>query len=306
LDVQLTLAQVHEPINLEIPIRARVGRVLGDDEPVGRRGGAGLAEKGVCFDEHLVVGAGLDGLVAVVLVEVVVDVLVWGVSIGQLQILSVGVTYLVSEPTAGPAGSQVAVVVVVESHVQLPEINIPQDVRVADQVGLPVVVEVVPRDGYPVAAAHSVEQAIVVVRAELLSEFRFELVVVNPDAGAVLDGNTIVVDDKPDGEVADDDIGRVDDADAFLADLGRVAYTQDGLVAADEQAGGQVDAALDVDGARGIAEGGGEQGGAGGDCDFFALCAAGRLAEGVVFGVADEVEAAELARGVLFFAWDFA
>ena len=74
--VQLTLAQVHVPINLEITIRRSVGRVLRDDEPVGRRGGAGLAEKGVCFDEHLVVGAGLDGLVAVVLVEVVVDVLV--------------------------------------------------------------------------------------------------------------------------------------------------------------------------------------------------------------------------------------
>jgi hypothetical protein len=72
---QLTLAQVHVAINLEITIRTRVGRVLGDDETVRRGGGAGLAEKGVCFDEHLVVAAGLDGLVAVVLVDVVVDVL---------------------------------------------------------------------------------------------------------------------------------------------------------------------------------------------------------------------------------------
>ena len=71
----LTLAQVHVPINLKVSIGTRVGRVLGDDEAVSRRGGAGFAEEGVGFDEHLVVGSGLDGLVAVVLVEVVVDVL---------------------------------------------------------------------------------------------------------------------------------------------------------------------------------------------------------------------------------------
>lgn len=71
----LTLAQVHVAVNLKVSVRARVGRVLWDDEAVGCGGGAGLAEECVCFDEHLVVRSGLDGLVAVVLIEVVVDVL---------------------------------------------------------------------------------------------------------------------------------------------------------------------------------------------------------------------------------------
>lgn len=72
---ELTLAQVHVSINLEVTVGACVGRVLGDNKPIGRRGGAGLAEESVRLDEHLVVGARLDCLVAVVLVNVVVDVL---------------------------------------------------------------------------------------------------------------------------------------------------------------------------------------------------------------------------------------
>jgi hypothetical protein len=196
-------------------------------------------------------------------------------------------------------------VVVVVRQVQLPEVNIPQNIRVAHQVRLPVVVEVVPRDGDPVATAHAVELPIVVVRAELLGELGLELVVVDPDAGAVLNGDAVVVDDEADRQVADDDVRGIDDRDAVLADLGRVAHTEDGLVAADAQAGGQVDATLDVDGARRGAGGGCEQGGAVADCDLFAFCSARCLAEGVVLCVADEVEAAELAAGVLLFARDF-
>ena len=36
-------------------------------------------------------------------------------------------------------------------------------------------------------------------------------VVVDPDAGAVLDCDAVVVDDLADGEVAEDDVGCVDD-----------------------------------------------------------------------------------------------
>lgn len=73
---KLTLAKVHVSINLKVACGTAVGRVLGNDKTVGGSGSPGLAEEGVGLDEHLVVGAALDGLVAVVDVEVVVDMLV--------------------------------------------------------------------------------------------------------------------------------------------------------------------------------------------------------------------------------------
>jgi hypothetical protein len=73
---KLTLAKIHVSINLKVSRRTAVGRVLGNYQTVRGSGGSGFAEEGIGFDEHLVVGAGLDGLVAVVDVEVVVDVLV--------------------------------------------------------------------------------------------------------------------------------------------------------------------------------------------------------------------------------------
>ena len=73
---ELTLAKVHVSINLKVPLGTTVGRVLWNYQAVSGSGSPGLAEESVGFDEHLVVGAALDGLVAVVDVEVVVDVLV--------------------------------------------------------------------------------------------------------------------------------------------------------------------------------------------------------------------------------------
>ena len=73
---KLTLAKVHVSINLKVACGTAVGRVLGNDKTVGGSGSPGLAEESVGLDEHLIVGAALDGLVAVVDVEVVVDVLV--------------------------------------------------------------------------------------------------------------------------------------------------------------------------------------------------------------------------------------
>lgn len=72
----LTLAKVHVSINLKVALGTAVGRVLGNDQAVSGSGSPGLAEESVGFDEHLVVGTALDSLVAVVDVEVVVDVLV--------------------------------------------------------------------------------------------------------------------------------------------------------------------------------------------------------------------------------------
>jgi hypothetical protein len=64
--VKLTLAQIHKAINLKVSFRPRIRRVLRDNKPISRSGSPSLAEESVGFDEHLVVGAALDGLVAVV------------------------------------------------------------------------------------------------------------------------------------------------------------------------------------------------------------------------------------------------
>jgi len=129
--------------------------------------------------------------------------------------------------------------------------------------------------------------------------------VVDPDAGAVLDSDAVVVDDESNGEVANDDVGRIDDGDTVLADLSRVAHTEDGFVAADAKARRQVDAALNVDGASGRASDSSDQGGAIFDCDCLTLLSTSSLADWVVLCVANEIEATELARGVLLLTRNF-
>lgn len=57
----------------------------------------------------------------------------------------------------------------------------------------------------------------------------FLTIVVNPDAGAVLDSDAIVVHDLADRKVADNDIGRVGDRDTCTGDLGALANTNDRL-----------------------------------------------------------------------------
>ena len=116
-----------------------------------------------------------------------------------------------AEAAAGPTSAAVPPVVVVVGQMQLSKVDVSQDVRVPHQVRLPVVVEVVPRDGDPVAATDRVELTIVVVRTNLLGELRLEFIVIDPDAGAVLDGDAVVADDEADGEVANDHIGRIGD-----------------------------------------------------------------------------------------------
>ena len=196
-------------------------------------------------------------------------------------------------------------VVVVVGQVQLAKVDGAKRIGVADEVALPVVVEVVPGNGDPVAATNGVELTIVVVGTKLLRELRFEFIVVDPDASAVLDSDAVVVDDEANGEVANDDVGRIDDSDAVLADLSRVAHTEDGLVAADAKARGQVDAALNVDGARCRAIDGSNQSSAISDCNLLTLLSTSSLADWVVLRVAHEIEATELARGVLLLTRSF-
>lgn len=52
---------------------------------------------------------------------------------------------------------------------------------------------------------------------------------VDPDAGAVLDSDAIVVHDLADRKVAEDDIGRVGNRDTCTSDFGTLADTNDRL-----------------------------------------------------------------------------
>lgn len=83
----------------------------------------------------------MDGLVQEVAVEVVVDV-------------------LVTEAASGTARALVAPVVVVVGQVQVAKVLLAAGVAVADEGGLPVVVEVVPRDGDPVGRVVDIELAV--------------------------------------------------------------------------------------------------------------------------------------------------
>lgn len=72
----LTGAKVSKSINLIIAIRRGVRGVHWDDKTVGAQCLGGVATEDVALDKDLVVGAGVDGLVMEVIVEVVVQMLV--------------------------------------------------------------------------------------------------------------------------------------------------------------------------------------------------------------------------------------
>lgn len=76
MGASLTSAKVSKPINLIITIRRGVWGVHWDDKAVGAQCLGGVAAEDVTLDQDLVVGAGVDGLVMVVIVEVVVKMLV--------------------------------------------------------------------------------------------------------------------------------------------------------------------------------------------------------------------------------------
>ena len=140
----LTRSQIRIPIQLLIATRARIRRVVGNNQAVRAERLAGVATEHVALDEHLVVGARVDRLVVEVDVEVVVDV-------------------LVAEAPRGPARAHVLPEVVVVADVQVAEIDVAESRVIADQRRLPVVVEVVPRDRDVVGAADDVDLAVLVV-----------------------------------------------------------------------------------------------------------------------------------------------
>lgn len=70
-----TSAKISKSINLIIAIGRGVGGVMGNDKTVGAQCLEGVPAEDVALDKDLVVGAGVDGLVMEVIVEVVVQML---------------------------------------------------------------------------------------------------------------------------------------------------------------------------------------------------------------------------------------
>lgn len=118
-------AEVSEAVDLLVTTDAGIGAILRDDKPVRAKRLARVAAEHVALDEDLVIGARVDRLVQVVLVEVAVDV-------------------LVAEAARRPPRPHVPPVVVVVRDVQVALVDRAQTVAVAYQGGFPVVVEVVP------------------------------------------------------------------------------------------------------------------------------------------------------------------
>jgi hypothetical protein len=146
----------------------------------------------------------------------------------QKILIQVVVDVLMPEAPRGPPRARIAPVVVVVRDVKMVGVDVAEGVAVSYQRALPVVVEVIPGDGYPVGGADDVALAVVVVGAdgggELGAEFwrRCEegffvaavwnlTVMVDPDTSAVLDCDAVIVYDFADGEVAEDDIRRIND-----------------------------------------------------------------------------------------------
>ena len=78
-----------------------------------------------------------------------------------VEVLVVVVVHvLVTEAARGSAGAAVLVAVVVDGDMQVAAVDLAEGVVVADEVGLVVVVEVVPRDGDPVRGADDVYGAV--------------------------------------------------------------------------------------------------------------------------------------------------
>jgi hypothetical protein len=137
----LTGSEIGETVQLFVATGASVRRIFGNDQTIGAERLAGVAPEDVALDEHLVVGAGVDGLVVEVDVEVVVDV-------------------LVAKTAGGAASAHVLPVVVMVGDMEVAKVDIAQGSVVADERRLPVVVEVVPRDRDEIRPPNDINLAI--------------------------------------------------------------------------------------------------------------------------------------------------
>lgn len=82
----------------------------------------------------------------------------------MVKVLVVVVVHvLVPEAAGRAAGAALLVAVVVQRDVQVAEVDVAEGVVVADEIGLVVVVEVVPGDGDPVRSADDVDGAVLAI-----------------------------------------------------------------------------------------------------------------------------------------------
>lgn len=134
---------------------------------------------------------------------------------------------LMTKPSGRTASPLVAPVVVVVGDVQVAKVNVTEVGVVADEGGLPVVVEVVPRDGDPVGAADDVDLAVLRSISKLgsgkgnrktthvfiwpLGDIARKLVVVHPHPRRVSYRDAVVIQNKTNLQILDNHIRRVDD-----------------------------------------------------------------------------------------------
>lgn len=211
----------------------------------------------------------MDSLIQEVLVVVVEDV-------------------LVSETPCRSAGATVPPVVMVIRDVKVALIDIAKSIRVSNQRGFPVVVEIVPGDGDPVACADDVALTIVVVRT--MVQVRTELVVINPHSSTVLDGDPIIVQDEADAEVANDHIVDALYRNTVSSDLGAFAFSNYTLVASNVQSGCEIERPVQIDNRWGVAFDSCEKRVLGSYRHCLASFASGGRPDGVVFAKSNEAK----------------
>lgn len=129
-------------------------------------------------------------------------------------------------------------------------------VAVADEGGLPVVVQVGVGDGDVVRTVGDIKQTIVVVL--VVVTVRGQIQVVEPDVVGGLDGDgvTVVGEDLADLDVADDDVGGLLDTETNTGQ-GRASSSDDGLVRGDIDLVGALNGTINDDNGSAVRAGSG-------------------------------------------------
>lgn len=169
----------------------------------------------------------MDSLVQEVLIKVVIDV-------------------LVSKSASWSTSTAVLPVVVVVSDLQMSKILAAVAIGVSDKRGLPVVVEVVPRNGNIVRGMGDVNLSVIVIWSLGDGDGVEQLVMVNPDSGGCINDHQVAASDKADLEIADNDIVGVSDGDCLAGETTVVANADDRGVAEDLDRGSQGNDTADV------------------------------------------------------------
>lgn len=161
-----------------------------------------------------------------------------------------------TEAERGATRVDVGEVVVGVGDDQVAGVLIGVGVAVADERGLPVVVQVAVADGDVVRAVGDVEKTVVVVL--VVVHVGRQVKVVEPDVAGGLDGEGVagISEDLADLDVADDDVGRLLDAKADTLQ-GGTSRSNDGLVRGDVDLVGASNDTVDDDdgGALGLSSG---------------------------------------------------